>query len=75
MVSSFFVFCDAAEPWQIGLQDPATPVVEGIIFFHDFLNSFIVLIVIFVLFMLIKICTTFEEKKIQNQKFLHILVY
>jgi len=63
MVSSFFVFCDAAEPWQIGLQDPATPVVEGIIFFHDFLNSFIVLIVIFVLFMLIKICTTFEEKK------------
>jgi hypothetical protein len=27
------VFCDAPEPWQLGFQDPATPMVEGMIFF------------------------------------------
>ena len=26
---------DLAEPWQIGFQDPATPVLEGIIDFHN----------------------------------------
>ena len=25
---------DSAQPWQIGFQDPATPVIEGIIDFH-----------------------------------------
>ena len=28
------VNADAATPWQFGLQDPATPVAEGIIHFH-----------------------------------------
>ena len=36
LLSFFFSFSDAAESWQIGLQDPATPVVEGMIFFHDY---------------------------------------
>ena len=31
-----FTFCDAAEPWQLGLQDPATPVVEGMLHFHNY---------------------------------------
>jgi cytochrome c oxidase subunit 2 len=29
-----FVFCDYAYPWQISFQDPATPVMEGIIVLH-----------------------------------------
>ena len=33
---SFFIFCDAPTSWQFGLQDPATPVAEGIIFFHNY---------------------------------------
>ena len=28
-------FLDMAEPWQLGFQDPATPVMEGIITFHN----------------------------------------
>ena len=28
LLSFFFCFSDAAEPWQFGLQDPATSVVE-----------------------------------------------
>jgi cytochrome c oxidase subunit 2 len=38
------VQCDAAEPWQTGFQDPATPVIEGIIYFHNDLCFFLILI-------------------------------
>jgi hypothetical protein len=34
-------FCDAVEPWQIGIQDPATPMMEGMIFFHYYLVFFL----------------------------------
>ena len=33
--------CDAAEPWQIGFQDPATPVMEGLIDLHHDLMFFL----------------------------------
>ena len=38
---------DAAEPWQLGFQDPATPIMEGIIEFHNNLMFFITLIAVF----------------------------
>ena len=31
---------DAAEPWQLSFQDPATPIAEGIITFHHDLMFF-----------------------------------
>ena len=31
---------DASSPWQLGFQDPATPVMEGIITFHHDLMFF-----------------------------------
>nr|YP_010455079.1 cytochrome c oxidase subunit 2 [Vischeria punctata]AML60713.1 cytochrome c oxidase subunit 2 [Vischeria sp. CAUP Q 202]UUA03915.1 cytochrome c oxidase subunit 2 [Vischeria punctata] len=45
---------DAAKAWQIGFQDPATPVMEGIIDFHNHLMIFIVPIMIFVMWLLYK---------------------
>ena len=33
-------YLDIAEPWQLGFQDPATPVMEGIINFHHDLVFF-----------------------------------
>jgi heme/copper-type cytochrome/quinol oxidase subunit 2 len=39
---------EAAEPWQLSFQDPATPTMEGIINFHNDLMFFIVFISIFV---------------------------
>ena len=30
----FIAFNDAPEPWQIGFQDPATPIMQGIIDLH-----------------------------------------
>ena len=29
---------DALHPWQVGFQDPATPIMEGIIFFKGLLT-------------------------------------
>ena len=42
--NNFITFCDAAESWQLGMQDPASPSAEGIIFFHNYLMFFLILI-------------------------------
>lgn len=42
------VACDAATPWQMGFQDPATPMAEGIIRFHHDLRVVRLLVVTFV---------------------------
>jgi len=69
----FFTFCDAAESWQLGIQDPATPVVEGMIFFHNYLCAFILAIGILVVWMLWVIINSFDERNNESlsQKFTH----
>ena len=57
----FFFFSDAAEPWQLGLQDTATSVVEGMIFFHDYLTCFLIVIGFFVGGMSYIILKNFDE--------------
>jgi heme/copper-type cytochrome/quinol oxidase subunit 2 len=47
--NNFIAFCDAPEAWQLGFQDPATPVMQGIIDLHHDIFFFIVAIVLFVL--------------------------
>jgi cytochrome c oxidase subunit 2 len=37
-------YCDAAESWQLGTQDPATPIMEGMISFHNYLVFYIIFI-------------------------------
>lgn len=46
------VVMDSAEPWQLGFQAPATPLMEGIINFHNHIMFFIVGICIFVMWLL-----------------------
>ena len=41
-------FCDSSENWQLHIQDPATPIAEGMFFFHTYLMFFIIAIGIFV---------------------------
>ena len=45
-------FCDVPRRWQIGFQDPATPIMEGIIDFHNHLMFFMVLILTLVCWVL-----------------------
>nr|YP_010620008.1 cytochrome c oxidase subunit 2 [Symphyocladiella dendroidea]WAX04021.1 cytochrome c oxidase subunit 2 [Symphyocladiella dendroidea] len=66
----FFCFvnkclCDSPEPWQLGFQDSATPIMEGIINLHHDLMFFICVISIFVTWMLIRTLWLFENS--QNQ--------
>jgi len=42
------VYLDASERWQLGFQQPATPISEGILNFHNDLMFFIVVIAVFV---------------------------
>jgi cytochrome c oxidase subunit 2 len=65
-------YCDAAENWQIGLQDPATPVMEGIIHFHNYLMFFLVLIAMFVCWLLNRVLAYFgEDVNSKPEKFTH----
>jgi cytochrome c oxidase subunit 2 len=57
------VFADAARPWQIGFQDPASPIMEGIIDLHNTLLFYITVIVVFVAWMLAKTVIHFHHKK------------
>jgi len=60
-LNNFYAYCDAAEPWQLMFQDPATPIAEGMIFFHNYLMFFIIFIGILVVWMLYQIVTNFNE--------------
>lgn len=50
------------EPWQLGLQPGATPVMDNIIWFHNFLLYVITAITIFVLALLVYIVVKFNAK-------------
>uniref|UniRef100_A0A4D6BLK4 Cytochrome c oxidase subunit 2 n=1 Tax=Balbiania investiens TaxID=111861 RepID=A0A4D6BLK4_9FLOR len=56
-----FANCDAPENWQMGFQDPATPIMEGVINLHHDLMFFIVLVSIFVTWMLVRTLWYFEQ--------------
>ena len=50
------------EPWQLGLQQGATPVMDNIIWFHNFLLWVITAITLFVLALLVYIVVKFNAK-------------
>lgn len=66
------ISADVSHSWQFGFQDPATPVMEGIINFHNDLMFFIVMLAIFVTFLLGRCIFLFNEKKNKvPSKFIH----
>lgn len=50
------------EPWQLGLQTAVTPVMEDIVWFHNFLVWLVVAIAVFVLVLLVYVCIRFNAK-------------
>jgi len=52
---------DAPEPWQFGFQDPATPIAEGIINFHNHIMFFLVVIGIAVMWLLGRCMMLYDE--------------
>lgn len=64
--------CDIPVAWQMGLQDPATPTMEGMIFFHNYLMFFLIVIGTLVIWLLFQIVLKFNEKKMPvPNKFTH----
>ncbi|HNF29015.1 MAG TPA: cytochrome c oxidase subunit II [Chitinophagaceae bacterium] len=65
-------YCDAPEAWQLGVQDPATPVMEGMLFFHNYLLFFLIVIGVFVCWLLTYVVVNFNEHTNPvAQKFTH----
>ena len=67
--SSNVTLSDASNPWQLGFQDPATPIMEGIINFHNHLMFFLVVIGSFVIWLLVRCLILYNEdtnKEIDN---------
>lgn len=54
--------CDAAEPWQLGSQDAATPIMQGIIDLHHDIFFFLILILVFVSRILVRALWHFHEQ-------------
>jgi cytochrome c oxidase subunit 2 len=54
---------DVAVPWQRNFQEPATPIMEGIINFHNDLMFFLIIIVTFVSWILFRCIFLFSRKK------------
>lgn len=67
-------FLDAAHPWQLGFQDPATPVMEGIIHFNNQLMFLMILIACFVGWMLYRSLILFSvesDESVLPENFTH----
>nr|UNJ18896.1 cytochrome c oxidase subunit 2 [Cyanidiaceae sp.] len=62
LLINYEVLNDAAQPWQLGFQDPATPIMEGIVNMHHDIMFFLILIFIFVLWMLFRTLLLFNFK-------------
>jgi len=55
--------CDAAEAWQVNLQDPATPVAEGILIFYNLITLVMIVVGVFVCWMLYFVIKEYNNKK------------
>jgi len=72
-INKFLSYCDAAEPWQLGVQDPASTIMEGMIHFHNYLMIYLVFIACFVGWMLYYVFTNFKRNPnyLSVEKFTH----
>lgn len=59
--SSLFINCDAPYKWQMNFQEPATPTMEKIIDLHHDIQFFLIIIIVFVLWMLMRSIYLFNE--------------
>ena len=62
---------DGAEEYQLGFQDPASPIMETIINFHNYVMTYLVFIVIGVTYMLGSIVMEYRKsKRVISHKYL-----
>ena len=59
----FFIFADSATFWQIGFQNPATPIMEGLINLHHHILFFLIITAVFVLWITARVFMHFFYEK------------
>ncbi len=67
----FFSYCDAAESYQIAIQDPATEVLEWMINFHDLIMVDVILIIAVIFFLIYTLLFDSNHHKNSNKHFSH----
>lgn len=67
----FIILADAAEAWQLGFQDSATPAMEGIIDLFESINFYLIITIIIVTWMLLSSVFNFSNSKISHKYFNH----
>ena len=58
-----YYLLDAAENYQLGFQDPASPIMEAIINFHNYVFIYLTYVCILVLWMMVSIMVSFASTK------------
>jgi cytochrome c oxidase subunit 2 len=72
LLDVYSAYCDGPEKWQLGVQDPATPAMEGMLYFHNYLVFFLILIGSFVFWMLYQVLINYNEfVNTTSNKFTH----
>jgi len=57
------VLCDAPQAWQFGFQDPASPIAQGIQDLHNDICFFMIVVLVFVVWMLLRTLWHFHWTK------------
>lgn len=60
---TYVIACDSARPWQYGFQDPATPIMSGIIHLHNNIIFYLIIIACVVCWLLFRAIFLFNAKK------------
>jgi cytochrome c oxidase subunit 2 len=63
LIFPFTALNDAPEPWQMGFQDPATPIMQGLIDLHHDIMFFVVFIATFVFWMISRTLYHFNARR------------
>jgi cytochrome c oxidase subunit 2 len=69
--ASVFSYSDYAQPYQLGFQDSASPIMEGIVDLHHDIMFFMSIISIFILYLLIRTVMLFHESQNNFLKVTH----
>jgi len=62
MYDTYPVYCESAVPWQLGFQDPATPIMEGIVTLHHEIMAVIIFIGVFVAYLMVRCVQLFKKE-------------
>ena len=63
LFAPIIISADAPEAWQMGFQDPATPIMQGLIDLHHDIAFFLIVILVFVMWMITRTLYHFNYKK------------